>query len=97
MQDIRENERQRALLIALDTGEYDVEVSLAELAELADTAGADTVGTMVQKRDAPDAATCIGSGRIAEAAGLPVESVLSDALFKLAGELSLEALSHSCS
>jgi len=68
MQDIRENERQRALLIALDTGEYDVEVSLAELAELADTAGADTVGTMVQKRDAPDAATCIGSGRIAEAA-----------------------------
>ena len=68
MQDIKENERQRALLIALDTGEYDVEVSLAELAELADTAGADTVGTMVQKRDAPDAATCIGSGRIAEAA-----------------------------
>ena len=35
--------------------------------------------------------------RIAEAAGLPVESVLSDALFKLAGELSLEALSRSCS
>ncbi len=68
MQDIRENERQRALLIALDTGEYDVEVSLDELAELADTAGADAVGKMVQKRDAPDAATCIGSGRIAEAA-----------------------------
>ena len=30
--------------------------------------------------------------RIANAAGLPLEQVLTDALFKLAGELSLEAL-----
>ena len=30
--------------------------------------------------------------RIAQAAGLPMEQVLTDALFKLAGELSLEAL-----
>jgi len=30
--------------------------------------------------------------RLAEAVGLPLEQVLSDALFKLAGELSLEAL-----
>ena len=30
--------------------------------------------------------------RIATLAGLPLEQVLSDALFKLAGELSLEAL-----
>lgn len=60
--------RQRALLIALDTGEYDAESSLDELSELADTAGADTVGTLIQKREAPDTATCIGSGRLAEAA-----------------------------
>lgn len=32
---------------------------------------------------------------IAAVAGLPVEQVLSDALFKLAGELSLEALKSS--
>lgn len=31
--------------------------------------------------------------RVAGAAGLSVEQVLSDALFKLAGELALEALS----
>ena len=31
---------------------------------------------------------------IAEAAGLPLEQVLSDALFKLAGELSLESLNN---
>jgi len=68
MEEVKTNERQRALLIALDTGEYDAEVSLEELSELADTAGADTVGTMLQRRDAPDAATCIGSGRLAEAA-----------------------------
>lgn len=30
--------------------------------------------------------------RIAAATGIPLEQVLSDALFKLAGELSLEAL-----
>ena len=29
--------------------------------------------------------------RVAEHAGLPLETVLADALFKLAGELSLEA------
>ena len=32
--------------------------------------------------------------RIAQTAGLPTEQVLQDALFKLAGELSLEALSR---
>ena len=30
--------------------------------------------------------------RVAAAAGLPLERVIADALFKLAGELSLEAL-----
>jgi hypothetical protein len=33
--------------------------------------------------------------QIAEASGLPLEKVLSDALFKLAGELSLEALKRA--
>ena len=33
--------------------------------------------------------------RVAQAAGKPVEEVLADALFKLAGELSLEALQAS--
>lgn len=32
--------------------------------------------------------------KIAEAAGIPLEQVLSDALFKLAAELSLEALQN---
>ena len=33
--------------------------------------------------------------RIAAQAGLPLETVLSDTLFKLAGELSLEAIGRS--
>ena len=33
--------------------------------------------------------------KIAENAGVPLEQVLSNALFRLAGELSLEALSTS--
>ena len=32
--------------------------------------------------------------RLSNYAALPLEQVLSDVLFKLAGELSLEALSH---
>lgn len=39
-----------------------------------------------------DPAVLVFYTHIAAAAGLPLEQVLSDALFKLAGELSLEAL-----
>lgn len=41
-----------------------------------------------------DAATLRFYGRIAETLGVSVEQVLSDALFKLAGELSLEAMKN---
>ena len=39
-----------------------------------------------------DSAVVLFYTKIAELAGLPVEKVLSDTLYKLAGELSLEAL-----
>jgi len=54
--------KERALLVELDTGEWDAESSLAELYELARSAGAEPFGSVTQKRDAPDAATCVGSG-----------------------------------
>lgn len=61
---LHENEeiRQRALLVAVDTGEYDAEASMAELYELAKTAGAEVVSDIIQKRDAVKTATCVGSG-----------------------------------
>ena len=41
-----------------------------------------------------DSATEEFYASVARAAGLPMEQVLRDALFKLAGELSLEALAR---
>ncbi|MDR0884332.1 MAG: GTPase HflX [Oscillospiraceae bacterium] len=57
---------ERAILVSLDLGYWDVESALAELEELARTAGAEVVGTLVQKRENPDRATCIGSGKLEE-------------------------------
>ena len=59
---------QRTLLICVDTGDYDAESSLTELWELAESAGAEPVATVTQKRDKPETATCIGSGRLEEIA-----------------------------
>ena len=56
----------KAVLAAVDTGAYDVEVSLAELRELAKTAGYPVVGEAVQKLQTPVAATFMGSGRLLE-------------------------------
>ena len=63
-----ETKSQRALLVSLDTGEYDAESSLRELEELTRTAGAEPALTLTQKRPAPDTATCIGSGMVEQAA-----------------------------
>ena len=45
------------------------EESLAELRELASSAGAEVVGELVQHRDRPDPATLIGKGKLEEVAG----------------------------
>ena len=60
--------KQRAVLVAVDTGEYDARVSLDELEELAVTAGAETAAKVLQKRSGFDPATVIGSGRLSEIA-----------------------------
>lgn len=59
-------EQERAVLISVDTGEFDVDSSLAELTELAKTAGAEVICEMTQKREAPDAGTYIGRGKLEE-------------------------------
>ena len=76
-----EEKIERALLIALDTGEYDAESSLTELSELVKTAGADPAFTLTQKRPAPDTATCLGSGMAEEAAMLIKREELDLAVF----------------
>lgn len=57
-----------AILAAVDTGEYDMECALAELRELTATAGAQVVGELIQRREAPAKATFFGTGRLEELA-----------------------------
>lgn len=62
-----EERKERVILVAADLEDgTDVEYSLSELAELAETAGAVTVGKMIQKRDAFHPGTYIGKGKIEE-------------------------------
>ena len=61
-----EQKQETAVLVSVDTGEFDIESSLLELTELAKTAGAEVIGEITQKRDAPDSATYIGKGKLEE-------------------------------
>ncbi len=57
---------ERALLVSVDTGDFDAQTSIDELEELASTAGAVTVGQVIQKKEAPEKATFVGVGKLAE-------------------------------
>ncbi len=57
---------EKAILVSADIGEYDCEVSVDELSELAKTAGAEEIARVIQKRDAYDSATVIGEGKLTE-------------------------------
>ncbi|CCX38345.1 gTP-binding protein HflX [Clostridium sp. CAG:1013] len=72
---------QRAMLVSLDTGEYDAEISLAELEELTRTAGAEPALTLTQKRPAPETATCIGSGMVEQVAELCAQQEIDLLIF----------------
>ncbi len=56
----------KAVLACVDVGEFDAEASIAELAELAETANAEVVGEIIQKKSSYDPATCMGAGRLEE-------------------------------
>ena len=56
----------KAVLACVDTGEFDAETSIKELEELASTAGAEVVGTAIQRKAVFDPATCMGAGRLEE-------------------------------
>lgn len=65
-EEIQKNIIPKAILIGVDTGEFDSEKSIAELCELAKTAGVIPEITVIQKRPSFDNATCIGRGRLLE-------------------------------
>lgn len=74
---VTENGPERAFLAAVENTSEDalwsVEDSLVELTSLAQTAGAEVVGTMVQRLRSPDGKTYLGKGRANELAQLREE------------------------
>lgn len=81
-----EQQKEKAFLISLDTGEYDAEVSMAELGELAKTSGAEVLGEVIQKRPHQEAGTYLGKGMLEDVADFcrnnEVDLIIAD------GELS---------
>lgn len=66
--------RERIIVVGVSFPPHDeeaVEESLDELELLVDTAGADVVARVVQRRSSPDPATYIGSGRSRRSASSP--------------------------
>ena len=63
---INEQKPERAVLVGVDTGEYDMDSAFRELSQLAETSGAEVIATLCQKRHTPDGATYIGAGRLEE-------------------------------
>ncbi len=70
--EMHENEQRatRALLISVDYGAFDAQASMEELYALAESAGAEVVGSMIQKLDKPIGASYVGSGRLEELVGM---------------------------
>lgn len=66
--ELHQVEKERAVLVSVDLGESGAEASLAELEELAKTAGAEVIAAVTQKRKSYDPVTCIGGGRLLELA-----------------------------
>jgi GTP-binding protein HflX len=91
--------QQRALLVGTGVGSRTVEeaeASLRELALLTDTAGADPVDAVLQRRERPDPATYVGRGKAEElrelAEALDVDLVVFDDELTPAQQRNLESL-----
>lgn len=89
--------KQRALLVGTGSGARsldEAEASLSELGLLTDTAGAEPVEAVLQRRDTPDPATYIGSGKADElrglADGLDIDVVMFDDELTPAQQRNLE-------
>ncbi len=91
-------EPEKAVLISVDTGDFDCEISLDELEELVSTAGGETVARMVQKRSSPEPGTFLGTGRLEELAEFcennEVDLIIADAEISPAQQRNIENLTN---
>ena len=77
---------EKVILVAVSLqGQDDVDSSLDELSELAATAGAETVGRMIQSREAVHPGTYIGKGKIEE---------LKDLIWQKINETPIKEIVH---
>lgn len=68
------DEIEKVILFAVDLDHGDnVEANLDELKELLETAGAEVIGRMIQKKDAIEKATYLGSGKVEELRELAIQ------------------------
>ena len=88
---------EKAVLVGLHASgqsAHDVDASLEELELLVDTAGSETVGKIVQKRDTPDVATFIGRGKVEQlkelARSLEADAAIFDEELSPAQQRNLE-------
>lgn len=99
-------ETERVLLVGVGTsGQENAETSLSELSELAKTAGAEAVGSIVQNREQVHPGTYVGKGKIAEikdmlweteAAGIICDDELSPVQMKnLQDELGVKVMDRT--
>lgn len=91
--------RERIVLVGVTApgeSEEDTEASLDELALLVDTAGADEVARVIQRRSSPDPATYIGKGKAAEileiAESVDADTVVFDDELSPAQQRNLEKI-----
>lgn len=91
--------RERIILVGMSGGKnrfVDVEANLDELAQLVDTAGADAIGRVIQRRATPDPATYVGKGKALEirdlAIGTDCDTVVFDDELAPAQQFNLERL-----
>ncbi len=71
----------RAALVSVDFGHGDAEASVAELRQLAISAGADPVKVVTARRSSPDAALFIGSGKAEELHQIVLQDAIDLVLF----------------
>lgn len=77
---------EKALLVSLVTDEVkrsgiDPKLSFDELVALAETAGVEVIGTMMQQRDVPDSKWFVGKGKAQEIKALALETGATTAVF----------------
>ena len=98
-------QKEKFILVGVETGKDRMEESLAELNELLDTAGGETVGKIVQNLESINKATYVGKGKVKEikelaeelqADGIVCDDELSPAqLSNLKDELDIKVLDRT--